>query len=363
MKFMLANPSHDAQLRSIIRSEAMPGHIQLSYEREPAFFHGLETQGTFNQVMTAEDDGRIVGFGCRSIRPMFINGNETDFGYLSGLRSSPLLKRKLGLARGYSFLRELHEDGRCPGYITTIIDGNTEALATIAAGRARLPHYLDMGVCYTYAVALNRRKRVRKHAGIAVRFACGGEEGSVVDILRHLGRQYQFFPALHASDFGTPLLRDLPVTRFLIAETDGIPCGIASIWDQSAFKQHRIHSCSHALQLSRPLINLGMKAAGFRPLPGAGQLLSHAYLSFAAVLDNDPRIMQALIEYAHVYCAEAGCSHMIVGFHENNPARGALDGMPKTAYRSRLFFVGWEKELETFNTLDGRVPNFDPAIL
>lgn len=359
MKFILANTAHDDQLRAIVAAESMPGQVRIVYEREPSFFHGLETQGRFNQVVAAEEHGRIVGFGCRSIRPMFINGVKTDFGYLSGLRSSPEAKGKLGIARGYRMFRELHEDGRCPGYITTIIEGNTEAFNTIASGRGGLPLYKDMGECFTYALALKRREQSKPHPAIRTR----GEEPLAIEALRTLGRQYQFFPALNETDFGSALLRDLPITHFLIAEIDGKPCGIAAVWNQSAFKQHRIYAYSPRLQRLKPLINLGLKGGGFSPLPAAGEPLHHAYFCFAAVKDNDPQIMRTLINSARTLSAHAGFSHLLIGFHKDNPAARAVRGMAKSIYRSRLFFVGWEQELETFAQLDDRTPCFDPAIL
>lgn len=363
MRFMLAQPEHEAQLRAIVRAESMPGRIQVTYEREPDFFHGLGVQGSFNQVVAAEENGRIVGFGCRSIRPMFINGVKTDFGYLSGLRSSPEAKGKLGIARGYRMFRELHEDGRCPGYITTIIEGNSEAFKTIAAGRGDLPRYVDLGQCLTCVLPLNRHGHSKKSGAIKTRFAHPGEEGLVAETLQRLGRQYQFFPAIDASDLGTPLLRDLPVSRFILAEDKGEVFGIAAIWDQSAFKQHRICSYSRPMQWSLPATNAALRIAGFHPLPPPGEKLNHAYCCFKAARNNDPRIMRMLLDKAAAALAAEGFSHLTTGFHADDPAIAAIGFRPKSVYRSRLFFVGWDSEIKAYEQLDKRIPIFDPSIL
>lgn len=363
MKFILATKAHDPQLRAIVSEEAMPGRMRIIYEREPSFFHGLETQGRFNQVIAAEHNDRIVAVGCRSIRPMLINGSVNDFGYLSGLRSSPEAKSRHGIPRGYRKFRELHEDGRCPGYISTIIEGNSEAFKTIASGRVGLPHYMDLGECFTYALALKRNESGKTPEAITTQPLHIGEEVLAVETLRKFGGQFQFFPALYETDFGSPLLRDLPVNRFLIAEIDGKLCGIAAVWDQSAFKQYRIRAYCPVIRWCRLLINLGLKSVGFSALPAAGERLSCAYFCFAAVKDNDPRIMRTLINAARMLSARSGYSHLLVGFHGKNPAACAVEGMTKLVYRSRLFFVGWEKELETFAQLDNRMPYFDPAIL
>jgi hypothetical protein len=362
MKFILANQTHDAQLRAMVRSAAMPGHIQIAYEREPDFFQGLGIQGTFNQVVAAEENGQLAGFGCRSIRPLFINGEEIDFGYLSALRSSPQAKQRLGIARGYRTFKELHGDGRCSGYTTTIIEGNAAAFATIASGRAGLPAYQDMGRCLTYAIALNRHGKPKRNTEINVRFAHASESALVIDLLRRFGSAFQFFPALHESDFDTPLLRDLPATRFLIAEDATGPCGVAALWNQSAFKQHRIRAYSRSLRILGPVLNAGLRLGGFHPLPKIGRPLHHAYLSFKAARNNDPGILRALVDHARL-AAGSKHSHLIVGFHGDDPARKSLARLPVTVYRSRLFFAGWEAEMETFHQLDGRIPYFEPAIL
>ena len=362
MKFILANQTHDAQLRAIVRSETMPGHISLAYEREPDFFYGLEIQGTFNQVVTAEDDGKIIGFGCRAIRPMFINGKCIDFGYLSGLRSSSLAKSKMGLSRGFRMFKEQHKDQRCSGYITTIISGNAEAFSTIAQGRAGLPFYKDMGECHTYAIALKKYSE-NHHTDILIRFAKTDEESKVIHLLKKFGKQHQFFPALTESDFGTPLLRDLPVTQFIIAEQNGKACGVAAIWDQSSFKQYRIKKYSRLLQLARPFVNIGLKFAGYSPLPKEGQTLRSAFLCFKAAKNNAPEILAPLLQYACDNMRQLGISHCILGFHDDDPAKKITEAYPTTVYRSRLYFAGWEKDLEIFNKFDNRISNFEPAIL
>jgi len=362
MKIILANPAHDVQLRNIVRSESMPGHIQVAYEREPSFLQGLETQGTFNQVIAAEEDGKILLFGCRSIRPMFINGERIDFGYLSSLRSTPLAKQKLGVARSYKTLREVHEDGRCLGYISTIINGNVEAVSTLTHGRAGLPYYKNMGTCRTVAIPLRKRKHA-SHPNISIRFAKPGGGALVVRLLENFGKQNQFFPALTKSDFGTPLLRDLPITQFLIAEQNGEACGIAALWDQSKFKQHRIRKYSPALRLAKPFLNGGLKLAGYSPMPKEGEQLKNAYFCFKAARNHNPKILQALLHHACNHLHQAGYSHCITGFHNDDPATSIVKHYPATTYRSRLFFTGWENDLKTFDQLDGRVLYFDPAIL
>jgi hypothetical protein len=129
-RFQLAGPEHDAGLRRLLAEEAMPGPIRLAYTREPDFFTGLALEGPFTQTFVALEDEAVVGMGTRAVRRLYINGEVEDVGYLGGLRVKPGAQRRLGLSRGYRLLKEIHGDGRCPGYLSTILEGNREAACT-----------------------------------------------------------------------------------------------------------------------------------------------------------------------------------------------------------------------------------------
>src|SRR5262245_20992347 len=75
-EFQLAMHEEDAQLRAILAATPMPGRIAVSFRREPSFFDAAVVDGAFHQVVICRDrqEGRIVGFGCRSVRDRFVNG-------------------------------------------------------------------------------------------------------------------------------------------------------------------------------------------------------------------------------------------------------------------------------------------------
>src|SRR5438552_11468240 len=108
-QFDLATEADDADLRRVLAETPMPGRIAVSFRREPSYFAAAEVDGHFRQVVAGRDldTGRLIGFGSRSIRRVFVNGQPADVGYLSALRLLPE-HRNLGLmARGYAFFRKL----------------------------------------------------------------------------------------------------------------------------------------------------------------------------------------------------------------------------------------------------------------
>src|SRR5579864_209997 len=154
----LAAEPDDADLRHILAQTPMPGNIAVSFRREPNYFAGAEVDGHFRQVVAGRDldTGRLIGFGSRSIRRLYLNGEPADVGYLSALRLLPE-HRNLGLlARGYAYFRKLHGDGRTPIYLTTIAEGNDRALELLTSGRAGLPAYHPAGRYHTLAIPRQR---------------------------------------------------------------------------------------------------------------------------------------------------------------------------------------------------------------
>src|SRR5947209_2833857 len=107
-RFELATPDDDADLRRVLAATPMDGRIAVTFRREPSWFTGAVVDGRSRQVVACREleTGRVVGFGCRSIREVYVNGRPAAVGYLSGLRLLPE-HRNLGLvARGFALIRE-----------------------------------------------------------------------------------------------------------------------------------------------------------------------------------------------------------------------------------------------------------------
>src|SRR4051794_16637823 len=90
-RFELATPADDADLRHILAATPMPGRIRVGFQREPSWFAAAVVDGHFRQVVACRDSqtGRLIGFGCRSVRRLYVNGAPAEVGYLSGLRVLP----------------------------------------------------------------------------------------------------------------------------------------------------------------------------------------------------------------------------------------------------------------------------------
>jgi hypothetical protein len=369
MKITLAGHSHDAAIREIMRQTPMPGRIQVAFGREPDFFHGLSVEGKQNQVYVVLDQETVVAMGCRCIKPVYVNGQRMNLGYLGGLRLRESARRGLVLAKLYGFLKEQHQDGKVPAYLTTIVEENQEAKAILTSGRAGLPTYTDWGTYWTYAVNLCRRQRGPGEAvirGGPITIECGESVPleRLVSFINREGHRRQFFPAIDPGDFGTDYLRNLALRDFLVASREGEIIGVVAKWDQRDFKQNLICGYAGSLRLFRPALNAWMTIGGFRPLPKPGECLNMFYVAFICIQDDDPEVLQMLLQRLSFENRDSGYHHLLVGFHERDNLRNAMEAFRCVRYASRLYLVCWDGGMGFVKSLDqSKIPYLELAAL
>lgn len=367
MRFALARPEHEPQLRAFLREQPMPGWVHLAFEREPDFFQAAATHGVFSQALVAlADDATVLGLGERAIRPVYLNGVPASLGYLSGLRSRTWARRGTGLARGYSFLRQLHADGRTVGYLTTIIEENREAQRLLTSGRAGLPSYLDLGRYVTFTVAFGAWRPGRMaRRDLRLSRASATDLDEILGFINKHGRRRQFFPVVQAMDFATPQWRGFQSRDFHVArDREGRLAGVVGCWDQSAFKQTRVVRYARPWAWMRGIINVGLRAASLPGLPAAGSLLRTFALCLVCIRDDDPQVLAALLDHLHAVYRRHGFHGCLAGFHERDPLCRAFRCATAVKYRSRLYWVGWDDAKTTFDALETpRIPHLEVAML
>jgi hypothetical protein len=312
----LATPDDDDGIRRLLASNPVPGDPPVIYAREPNYFLGCAAIGDFCQVVIARHlpTGEIAGVGCRAVRTLFVNREPRRVGYLGQLRVDPRFRGRWLPHQGYRFLRELHADGRCGGYITTIVAGNSAAeRLLVAAARPSLPRYrpLDRLIALTLPVAASSGNGVPAAALSA---------SAAQDFLATYGPRRQFFPLYHGED-----------VEFI--ETGN---AVGALWDQSAYKQTIV--------------------------PGQGPLRM-AYASFVCVRDDDAGAFDRLLDRLLGLAAQRGLEYVVVGLSARDPLIDVARRRPHLAYESRLYTVCMPGEEEFHEQLDNRIPYVELATL
>lgn len=348
IRFELATAGDDASLRELLRQTPMGGSVELAFLREPSYFAAACMQGYEVQTLVARRGSRVVGTGTRALRRLWVNGDIVDAGALSDLRLLPEVRGGVTLARGYRFLRELHEDGRARLYSTVIVADNTSALRSIAANRADLPRYRDEGRLLAPLIRLDRPR-----PALAGELARGSRERlpEVVALLNSARRQLA--PVYEVSDF----LEGKRFPGFRVEDLhlllrDGRVAGVMGLWDQRSFRQTvpiRYRGWTRFLRPAANLLGHG--------LPRPGRALSHAYAAFSEA--GSAEDLRVLLRSVYRDARARRLRHLTLGLHEADPRRVVLDEYPGIAFAGRIFSVTFGRGV----TLDARVPFMDAATL
>ena len=361
--FETAGPNHDEALRRLFAENDMEGEMQISFRREPSFFHATELQGRLCQVIAARDQatGEIIGAGTRAVRQGYVNGELRDLGYLADLRLDKRYRSGLLVGRAYRYLRRLHQDGLAPIYFTVIAEKNRLALATIASGRAGIPRYRDLGRILTPAVNLLKRKRPVTHDCKIVRGSAELLPG-IVSCLNRNHRRRQFAPYYEVGHFSAGP-RGFKVDDFYVALRNDTIVGVLGKWDQSGFKQTVVTAYHGKLRLLHPVLNFTSALAGGPTYPPAGARVRFFFASFIAIDDDDVDVFAGLLRALYNDHIAAGYDYFLLGLHERDPLRAVLKEFRLTPFSARLFAVHFADGAALFERLNGAVPYVEIAAL
>lgn len=365
--YELAMPADDPAIRRLLAANPVPGRVVLTYEREPDYFLGCATMGHFCQVLVARHipTGQVAAVACRSIRPLFVNGQEEDVGYIGQLRVDERFRGHWLVSNGFRFFQHLHADGRVAGYVTTIIEGNTQAQGLLVdKARRHFPLYQEVDRLCTVAVILRRPfYRVTQSAAAGeITPASVADLPAIISFLQQHSPAKQFFPVYTQADFtNSPVTRDFLISDFVLAHRQGQIVGVMGLWNQSGYKQTIVRAYTDSMRWLRPIYNIGLTCLGARPLPSPGQPIHFAYASFICISQNDPAIFHSLLQTVYNLAVRRGYAYLILGLSTRDPLLAVARRYLHISYYSRLYTVCWPGQEDFYYKLDGRIPYMEIA--
>jgi hypothetical protein len=346
-RFELAEPSDDAALRRVMAQTPMPGGVTLSFEREPNYFASNSVLGLERQTIACRDteSRQIVGLATRSVREMFVAGEKQRVGYLGGLRIMKHARNRGLLARGYRFVRELHESdpNAPPFYLTTVADGNAGAIEPLTSRRAGLPTYHPLGRLHTLVLPIHKQADdSESFANCEISNVEDLEQ--LIDFLNCHGSGKTFFPAYQHADFVQPdgTFRDLDTSSIVVAKRNDKIIGAAGIWDQRRFRQTIVHGYSSMTGMFRPLVNQWSRLTAGIQLPRIGQPFNACFVCFPIVVGDDGAVFRALLRRL-MRMAPAGAPCMLLGLCPDDPLHQAAAAFSRMQYTTLLYAVSWDK--------------------
>jgi hypothetical protein len=322
--------------------------------------------GHFYQVgvVRHQPTHQLAGVGCRTIRPMYVNGQAQAVGYLSQLRVSPPFQGRWLVTQGFRYLQQLHQDGRASFYLATIIEGNEQAVGVLVnRARRHYPRFHQIGRLHTLALFVRRPKSLPS-AGYDFRRGSAADLPAIVDFLNRHGAARQFFPVYTVADFSNnSLTLNFKPEDFVVAWQGNTPVGVMGLWDQSGYKQTVVQGYRGRLNRFRPMVNLGLRLLGAKPMPPAGGPLNLAYAAFGCVAHNDPLIFDLLLRRVYNLAAARGFAYLMLGLTHTDPLLAVARRYLHVPYHSRVYLVSWDSDENFAAFLDGRIPYLEIAAL
>ncbi len=362
--FKLAGEAEDGALRAVLRKAHMPGNVSLAFSREPSFFIAEQAGSVGSQTLVYQDqnDGTITGIGGRSVRKLYVDGEEKTVGYLSSLRLLPEVRSSMTLVRGYKFLQSLHGDGKVPYYFTTILDENRYAQQILESGRAGMPTYVPVGMFVTYLIPI--RKRVLRKLRHEV-LSCNEDTlPQAHKCLSEWNGRHQFAPAYTLDDLsgGTRLLPNFSKKDLYVYKKRGKVVGTLGVWDQQSFKQTIVTGYSAQMKAVKPFYNGIARLRGFPMLPSIGEMIRSVHASFVSAEDDNTEVFESLISQACRDWSGRGHDYLLVGLAEENKLSTVARRLALRELKSRIYLVHWPGE-KAMLPKNGRIAHLEVATL
>ena len=348
--FRLATAGDDDRLRGLMRHNSMPGWVEMSIEREPSYFDGMDWFGRDWAVLAQEGDD-LIGMYAASVLPACVNGAIENVGYLGGLRVQATHRRRIRhLREGYASIRRLAPEAMTvPWWFTVIANDNDVARRLLESGVRGLPRYRVIGNYTTYALpaAAGRPcalwRRLRPH-----------ELPSLLMWHRQVAARHQLTPVLdeqRLKRIGTELV-------WVCTEGDDF-VGLAMLWNQGAFKQVVARRYRGALRWLRPTYNAFARCARRVVLPAQGAALGQSFIAFLTLAPEavaDRATARALLADLLSKCSTPVAA---LGLHDEHPLLHVLASFKPMRYAARVYAVEFDEPAH----LDGRPVQPEAALL
>ena len=290
---------------------------------------------------------------------MWVNGQEEEVGYLSGVRVDGRFRGRWLVPRGLRFLGEMDAEDPVPTYLATITGENREARGLLVEKpRPSFPRFEEVGRLYTAVIPV-RVTSPSQPPG--VRSAVPEDLPRIVSLLNEHGRGRQYSQVYSEEIFKGSETLGFRLEDFVVYEIDGGLSGVAGLWDQSAYKQTVVREYSRALRWTRPLYDAAARLARRHPLPAPGEPLRSAFAAFVCVAEDDRSVFRALLRRLLELGAKRGHAFLVAGLAVDDPLLSEVRRYAHVPYHSTLYTVSWRGGPHA--TPDGRIPHVEVATL
>ncbi len=349
LKFEQAGTQDGPALLSLIEGDAAKGAIELFYTRRPNPVASYHRESDFVSLAVLRDGaGRPSLMAANALHRYYVEGEDREIGYLSGIR-----RRKDSYPRG-NWLRALYEYERehCHSCLFSILEDNANVMTFFSKHKPGAVTITPICDYKTYMVSPRLLLRFARQ-DLQVEQIQPDQIDTVYAFLAQHGRQYDFFPVV------TDLEKQFGGLRWADCRAvwhGGCMVAFGALWEQSAYKQYIVKAYHGPMRMARALSPV-LGAAGYIPIPPAGDVLRIATLTLMSAAGEDPAIYQALLGGLAEEARRRDIKILVIGLPEGNYQTDIIRPVRHLSFGSHIHLL--QDAGETPYAAGGRAPHLE----
>ncbi len=348
VRFALARPEMDCSIRSLLRDNPLGGAIQVSFEREPDYFHGENIVGIDRTVIAMQNE-TVVCMGKCSTHDRWVNGRVLPVGYLGELRLDRRAQGRFDILRaGYDFFRATQSENPAACYFTSIATDNLRARSLLERGARGLPRYRFLTDFVTLLIPVRRRSPASLPHGLCLASGKDVPIERLVAFLNEQGSRHLLATAWSPEVLLGLARHGLPSERIAVMLHGSRIVACTGVWDQRSFRQTVVRGYRPLLARIRPLLNVVAQLTRTARLPAVGTVVPQAFLSPFACEPGFETAIPPLIEAAFALASPLGAELVTLGLNALDPRLKLIRRRYRPReYQTRLYQVGWAETSST----------------
>ena len=324
--FAPGTPEDYPQIEALLAETGLPGPVPLRIR--PVLSAGPAHPDAISHSVVGRDGDTLVACACCTTYPTA----QGPIAWIGGVRVARSFSGTAGLTReGLGAIRA-HLLGGPPDWQLAAVFGKGLPRHGFLSRRSdTLPRFEPL---IDYAVLALRPSR-RDEA--SVRRATEDDRVGIAGLLAAEDRPLAVRFDVNERFDGR---RNLSLEDFLVTEQQGRVTGAVAVWDQSAARQVTLAPDTPALRTIRPLLNLAAPLRGQPRLPGPGQPLRYAVLSFLVAPDTETAL--TLLRGGLAEVGRRGLDMAAIGLALDDPLCDAVvQKMRPQRYGCTIYGVTW----------------------
>ncbi|MFW5846011.1 MAG: hypothetical protein ACOCXJ_07275 [Planctomycetota bacterium] len=305
-------PGDRPRLQALLE-EPLPGPIRLRLLDDP--FPG--TQEGLRWVGILER-GALIGAGCRSVAPMWVNGAPCRMGYLGRLRARAGAAGHLPrLRRAFSELDVARSADEASFDWTVVLQHHRVARRLLERDLPGVPCYRPCGLIHTRS--WRPRHRGRPSVGMQVRIGGPHALTRLVQLHRQAARSWGLAHRWDQSSLHALAAQGFDPGRIVQVCAGSACLAVAALWDRRPERRIGIAGYEGLLAAGRPVLNALAAWTGMPRLPRPGSTLALAWMSHVAWTTPHPVVFAALVDAVEHVAQQAGITTLACGLPADDP--------------------------------------------